>query len=280
MVDRLKYLALPALAAAALAFGAGRVVSAAPPARPPVPLAACSAGLAGPVTPSAFAQPGAVRPAGQVRHFPRQNLTFSAGTTAEGDVQLDGRGGEFSFRKKVRDNGRYSLEIEGPNDKVLLKVSDDTISVTRGKKTIELTADATEAQAQDVRRLLADSKAVQLLRSAGAEFDASDEDSAATVAVLLSDALVGALTGDVGAPRRVARRLARHAGVGVRSAGARPVTCYYQWEQSMLWAFMELEECTYFNKIYLGWCLTRWTIQAESSWFSFISCSGLGLGLP
>lgn len=281
MVDRLKYIALPALAAAALAFAAGKVVSAATPAaRPPVPLASCGGGLAAPATPAAFSQAGVARPVGQVRHFPRQNLTFSAGTTAEGDVQLEGRGGDFTFRKKVRDTGRYSLEIEGPRDKVLVRVSEEKISVTRGKKTIELTAEAADGEMEEVRRLLADSKAVQLLRAAGAEFEASDEDSAATVAVLLSDALVGSLTGDVGAQRRVARRLARHAASAVRSAGARPITCYYQWEQTMLWAWMDFEECYFLQRIYLGWCSLRWTMQAESAWFGFISCSGLGLGLP
>jgi hypothetical protein len=117
---------------------------------------------------------------------------------------------------------------------------------------------------------------VQLLRSAGAEFEAGEEDSAATVAILLSDSLVGALTGDVGAPRRVARRLARHAATKARTAGVRPITCYYQWEQTMLWAFMDFEECVLIQNIWAAWCSLRWTIQAESAWFSFIACSGLG----
>jgi len=279
MVDRLKYFALPALAAAALASGAGRAAAAPPPVlRPPVPLASCATGAPAPAAPAAFSQPALARPAGQVRHFPRQNLTFNASTTAEGDVQIEARGSELGLRKKVRGNGRYSLELEGPGDKVLLNVSEEKITVARGKKTVVLTAETAEDQMDAVRRLLADSKAVQLLRSAGAAFEAADEDSAATTAILLSDALVGALTGDVGAPRRVARRLARHAGTSIRPVGGRPNSCYYQWEQTMLWAYMEYEECAFIDNIYIGWCALRWTLQSESAWFSLISCSGLGLG--
>ena len=284
MVDRLKYFALPALAAAALACGAGAVASAAPKVSgPPVPLASCVAGPVAPVAPvalSAFPRSSAARPAGQVRHFPRQNLTFSASTTTEGDVQLEARNGELGLRKKVSGNGRYSLELEAPRDKVVLGVTEEKITVTRGKKTIVLTADTADDNMDDVRRLLADSKAVRLLRSAGAEFDASDEDSPATVALLLSDSLIGALTGDVGAPRRLARRLSRHAGSAIRPVGGRPNTCYYQWEQTMIWAFMDYEECYFLERNWLGWCALRWTMQAESAWFSFISCSGLGLDLP
>ena len=279
MVDRLKSLVLPALAAAALASVAGRVVSAAPPlSRPPVPLASCVAGAAAAASPLAFSQSAVARPAGQVRYFPRQDLTFSVNTTADGDVQLDARGGELGFRKKVRGNGQYSLEIEAPRDKVVFSVSEGKITVARGRKTISLTAETAEGQLDDVRRLLADSRAVQLLRSAGAAFEASDEDSPATVALLLSDSLVGALTGDVGAPRRVARRLARHAGTQMRPVAQRPATCYYQWEQTMLWAWMEFEECVVLDNMWVYWCSTRWTLQAESAWFSLISCSGFGLG--
>lgn len=279
MVDRLKSLALPALVAAALAFVAGRVVAAAPPpSRPPVPLASCVAGAAS-AAPLAFSQSAVAKPAGQVRYFPGQDLTFSVNTTADGAVQLDARGGEFGFRKRVQGNGRYSLEIEGPRDKVVLNVSEDKISVARGRKTISLTAETAEDQMDDVRRLLADSKAVQLLRSAGAAFEASDEDSPASVAILLSDSLVGALTGDVGAPRRVARRLARRAGTQMRPVAQRPATCYYQWEQTMLWAYMEFEECVVLDNMWVYWCSARWTLQAESAWFSLISCSGFGLGM-
>ena len=287
MVNRLKNLALPAVMAAALACGAGAVASAgsatrlaAGPSVPPVPLASCVPVAAALAAPSAFPQPAVLRPVGQVRHFPRQNLTVSASTTTEGEIQLDARGEDLGFRKKVRANGGYTLELEAPRDKVVLGVTEERITVTRGKKTITLTAETADDQMDDVRRLLADSKAVLQLRSVSAEFEASDDDSPASAAFLMSDALVGALAGDVGAPRRVARRLSRHAGTQLRPVATRPNTCYYQWEQTLLWAFMEFEECTYIQNTWVYWCSARWTLQAESAWFSFISCSGLGLGFP
>jgi hypothetical protein len=278
MVVRTRHVMMPALAiAGALAVGAGRAAEATSPAwHPPVPLAACApSGVAAAASPSP--QSGAAaRPAGQVRHYQKPNLTFNASTTVEGEVLLEGAGVDFGFRKKVQSSGRYSLDLEAGRDKVALRVTESEITISRGGQVIIVTPDAPEAVADSVRRLLADSAAVRKLRSAGAVFEADEDDSPAASAVLLSDAVVGALAGDVGAPRRVARLLSKRARAMSRSAGQRPPSCYYQWEQSMMWVWMDFEECAVLWN-YGGWCTARWTLQTESAWFSFLSCSGLGL---
>src|SRR5262245_196744 len=102
MVVRTRHVIIPALAlAGALAVGAERAAEAtANGLRPPVPLAACGAAGAQvaaktPVVPTGLA----ARPAGQVRHYQRPNLTFSASTTVDGEVQIEASRGDFGFRK-------------------------------------------------------------------------------------------------------------------------------------------------------------------------------------
>lgn len=252
-----------------------RITAATTAVPPPVPLARCSAPGAQPRTAALSPAKAAARPIGQVRHFEKANLTVSAGTTADGSIQIEARGSDLGFRKRVQSTGRYTVELEAPRDKVTLGVTESSISVTRGKKTVTVGPDSPQSQFDDVRKMLADSRAIDLLRSAGAEFEASEEDSAASTPILLVDALVGSLTGDVGASRRAAKQLSRRARAQLRSVG-RPNTCYYQWEQSILWAYMELEECYYSGYFFPMWCNLRWTMQAESAWFGFIACSGFG----
>lgn len=243
---------------------------------PPVPPASCTGGLVPKITARVGPKAVVVRPVGQVRHFDRANITVSAGPSLDGAIEIEAGGGDLRFRKKVQSNGRYSLEIGAPRDKVLVDVAEHTITVTRGKKTITITPETSESQMGDVRRMLADSRALDLLRSAGATFDASGEDSAASTPIRLADALVGTLTGDIGAARRAANHLSARARSQLRPVSDRPNSCYYQWEQTLLWAYMELEECVMLTRIWPGWCSIRWTMQAESAWFSLISCSGFG----
>jgi hypothetical protein len=242
---------------------------------PPVPLARCSTPNAQPRPGAQPAVDGAVRPIGQVRRFNNANLAVSAGIASDGSIQIEAAGGDLGFRKRVQSDGRYTVELQAPGDKVTLGVAETSITVTRGRKTVALRADASQSEFDDLRKMLADSRAIDLLRSAGATFEASEEESAAATPIVLVDALVGTLTGDVGASRRAARTLSKRARAQLRPAG-RPNTCYYQWEQSIIWAYMELEECYFSGAFYPMWCNLRWTLQAESAWFGFIACSGFG----
>src|SRR6185295_5550309 len=123
MVVRMRHAILSALAiAGALAAGAERAAEAtAGDVRPPIPLAACGAAGA-PVAAMPKNQTSlAARLAGQVRHYPRPNLTFSASTTVEGEVQIEASGGDFGFRKRVQSNGAYTLDLQLAADTVTLR---------------------------------------------------------------------------------------------------------------------------------------------------------------
>jgi hypothetical protein len=219
----------------------------------------------------------AQQPAAQTRHFESVNLTVNVGTTAGGAIQTEARRGDLVFRKQVQSNGRYTFDIESPRDKVAIAVAETGIQVTRGPTTVTIDPEMGHGQMDQVRRLLADSHAVELLRNLGAALEASEDDTPALVPLLIADSVVGTLTGDVGAPRRTARFLSRRARAQLRPAQTTHAqTCYHQWEQALLWAFMEFEECVFLWDWWFGWCSFRWTMEADSAWFQFLTCSGLG----
>jgi len=167
-------------------------------------------------------------------------------------------------------------ELAANGDRVTIANSTDGITLTRGERTISLGSQASEEDFNNAARLLSDSRAVRMLRAKGAAFEAAEEDSAAAASLLFVDALVGVLTGDAGAPRRVGALLTKKARAGMRSVQGRPNTCYYQWEQACLWAYMDYEECALLYWYPQLMCATRWGLQVESAWFVFIGCSFTG----
>jgi hypothetical protein len=85
------------------------------------------------------------------------------------------------------------------------------------------------------------------------------------------------LTGDAGAPARVGRHLTKGLRSRLRNVGQ--ADCYYAWEQSVMAAMNELDDCILQTA---PWsisvrllCSLRWYLMVESYWISFLTCSGL-----
>jgi hypothetical protein len=104
----------------------------------------------------------------------------------------------------------------------------------------------------------------------------SEDRSPASLAFITSDAVAGLLTGDVGAPRRIAQFMARPGMSKVRQAGM-AVDCFTLMETRMNDSWTDYMGCvasvlgySYFQDL----CAYRWVIQSESYWFNFISCTG------
>jgi hypothetical protein len=116
---------------------------------------------------------------------------------------------------------------------------------------------------------------VRLTRVAAAALQEAEDDSAAAVSLLMGDALVGVLTGDEGAPVRLARHLSRHARGLVHRVAT--TDCYMQWERRVLKASYEWESCARSFSVWnptRNLCALRWSLQVESYWFTFLSCTG------
>jgi hypothetical protein len=258
---------------AAAGLSAGHVVYA----EPTVPVASCKADRLSAGPPSlTYSKPTLVRTAAQVSRNKKADLTFATRSTPEG-VEIDGHGGDLAFRKTVRQNGSFTLDLEARHDQVSIDFSGPSVTVKRGKTTVTLgdTRNA-EDDLTRVHKLLADSPAIALSRVAAAAVLNSEDDSAESASVLLSDAMIGALTGDPGAPARAAKHLSRHLQARLRKAVA---DCYGQFE-SMVWnAFMDYEDCAGTFGIWdpLQYaCSLRYFVMAESYWFQFVGCLGVG----
>ncbi|MGE3520972.1 MAG: hypothetical protein AB7J63_18680 [Vicinamibacterales bacterium] len=216
--------------------------------------------------------------AAQVSRSDQADLTFEI-RPLENGVQVVGRRGRLEITKSVHPGGEFELELAvARGDKVTFAVNSESTRVSRGKTNVTLphgTPD--EAAEMKIRRLLADSPAVAQFRAAAAALVDTEDSSPPALAFVVSDAAVGALTGDVGAPGRVAKHLGRNARGRVRPAGM-AADCYTVMETRMMFASNDYQQCwisTIYNSFYQGMCSWRWLLQVESYWFSFISCSGI-----
>jgi hypothetical protein len=223
---------------------------------------------------------GAVSPAAQVTRNDRADITFEIRPASAGGVEVRGRRGDLLMKKTVQPTGDSVLELADGHETVTVAISAQGTRVTRKGTTVMLGRatpdDAAEAR---VRRLLAESSVVVRFRAATAALLEANDVTAPAVAMLIADATVGMLTGDVGAPRRIAEHLARRGRSSVRQAGM-ALDCYTVMEQRMVEAYDDFGSCYYstaYNSFYQSLCSWRWTLQVESYWFSFISCTGFNM---
>jgi hypothetical protein len=218
-----------------------------------------------------------LRSAAQVRHLPEADLTVSAAPTLEGGAVVDATGDDLAFRKTIRPDGTFTLDIASARDRVVIDVTGQGVTVSRNRKRVTLKlGDDNEESVDAVARLLADSRAIRRLRLAGAAALDADDASASAVTLLLSDAVVGMLTGDSGAPSRVARHLSQSLRARLRNVAT--TDCYYDWEGRVMAAMYELEDCVEQSgpwKLSVRLlCSARWALMVESYWVTFLSCSG------
>lgn len=229
---------------------------------------------------AAALQGGAPRPAAQVTRNDRADVTFEIRPASAGGVEVRARRGDLHMKKTVQSTGDSLLELADGHETVTVAVSAQGTRVSRNGATAMLgRATPDEAAETRVRRLLAESSVVVRFRAATAALLEANDVTAPVVAMLIADATVGMLTGDVGAPRRTAEHLARRGRSRVRPAGM-ALDCYSVMEQRMVEAYYDFGSCWYstaYNSFYQSLCSWRWTLQVESYWFSFISCTGFNM---
>ena len=182
-----------------------------------------------------------VQRAAQVTRNDRADITFEVRPSAGGAVEVSGRSGELQVKKTVQSNGDSVLDLSTPHDRVTFSVTGQGTSVTRGGTTVELRRNAdTSHEGDRIRLLLADSRAVLRFRAVNAALIEADDRSPASLAFITSDAVTGLLTGDVGAPRRIAQFMARRGLSKVRRAGM-AIDCYTLMETRMMDAWVDYE---------------------------------------
>jgi len=215
------------------------------------------------------------RPAAQVTRNETADITFELRAAEKGGLEVTGTTGDLRIKKTVQGNGDFVLELTTPRDTVSLVVNGQETSATRGRSRVRMPrSNAGATDEGQTRRLLADSDAVLKLRAAAATLIDANDRTPSSMSILMADAVVGMLTGDVGAPRRVARFLGSRGGSGTRPA-AMALDCFTLMETRMNEAMNDYISCWVAVAPWIqNWCAYRWVLQVESYWFSFISCSG------
>jgi hypothetical protein len=251
--------------------------------RSPAPFGAvsCAATPASVVAPQipalqkSAASPRSVR-AAQVTRNERADVTFEVRPSPDGGVELSAESGALHVRKTVQSTGEFVLELSTGTDKVTIAMTGQGTIVSRGKTSVEQRRSGGTTDAADrIRRLLADSKSVVQFRGVAAALLDAEDRSPAAIAFIVADAVVGLMTGDVGAPRRAAKFLAHSD--GRQRPVAMAIDCFYLMEQRMVEAWTDYLSCwgsVWPSAFYQELCAARWVIQVESYWFGFISCSG------
>ena len=267
-----------ALGVGLLVLGFGAAAHAGPPASPSSPwspptLAVCGAAAVGPPAARLAPARAALEAGPQVSFEPTTQTAFETRRGPDGSVELVAHEGQLGVRKTVAPDGRVSMELKAGRQLTRIVASPDGIEVTHGRRT--LTFDprtATEGDYERVRILLARSRPVRLFRRLAARLEATDAEDAPTTGVLVADAFVGMLDGDIGAPGRIARRLARTQRARMRAAGFSS-NCYLNYEREVVDAWADLDRCYDSVSVLLyRMCEARWFLWVEASWFSFLSC--------
>jgi hypothetical protein len=201
---------------------------------------------------------------------------ISLGLTPDGSAFFHAVSGDLDVTKRVSRAGTYALRLARGQDAVEIRADRAAVTVSRGGQSVQVDlATAGEDDLAAVRLLLAGSRSVRGLRVLAAAMGSGATRSPGALAVLLADAMVGVLDGDVGAVLRLAERIGSR-GPAVRRVSAEQ-GCYERWEAEVIRAYDSYLECIVQHLGVTQWadaCGLRWLLWVESAWFSFLACSG------
>ena len=244
-------------------------------------------GLAGLVATTATAAGAApvgktLRPVRLVQDLPE--LGLSAGVTMENDGALvvTATAGDLTMRKQVYADGRFVVRMATHgDDRLVISGAGDGLRVSYGAEdTVHLQADRDgdyDTQAGRVRGWLARSSAVQRFRQINDVLDRQDAVSPEALSLRVTGALLSELLGDPGAAHRLGRSITARLGPRLRKAqAAHTPSCWDTYQRLVVYAANALESCLASFAVYnplRNACAFIWTLQVESAWFQFLSCS-------
>jgi hypothetical protein len=217
----------------------------------------------------------------QVGHDARTNATFFFSLAKNSGVRMTVKAGDLEAEKTVYPDGRFRIAVRAGDDRFAVVFSPAGIDVERQSRRRHIDLDAvTDDDWLRVKVLVAGSRGLRLFRTLANTLDPATLETPAGTAILLSDAVLGLLDGDVGAVGRLGRqmRVAYQARIRPVALGQEFLQCYRKYEAAVDMALMEYGECTarYWSfdpRQYL--CDMEWLLKAESAWFQFLSCSAI-----
>lgn len=233
---------------------------------------------------------------GLQRRDAQTGVMFKAELDDDNRAMLRATSVDFQFEKSVTSSGETRLRIVAADDTVLVSLSQQLMTVSRGTGTLRFDPRAlTEDDGNTLRQLFAGSRAVRAFRSLASVFElrAPEEDDVFATALLIDGALIGYLDGDVGVIARIARRTAarrfgRLQAVKASRGRDRFDDCVGKYENTVSWAWNEMVACNqaasgspwYLQGINMSMCNAEWVLRAEGAFFQFMSCMAIRVEEP
>ena len=242
-------------------------------------LATLGGGAASARTPAQGSPQMPLQPVKQVSGRAELGLTVSVSTTNDGGMLLSATAVDLSFRKVVYADGRYQAQIEQGRDRIAFAGSAGRLVVTYGSKSLTLSADQDDQQPARVRALIVSSPALRQFRRLVAQLEATGDVSPEMLGLRVTGAVVSEIDGDEGAVRRLSRELRAKFSANVKKVRLR-ASCYDAYQDLVVRAAAQMEQCMGQFSVWNPMrqvCAGVWTLQVESAWFSFLSCSAIPL---
>jgi hypothetical protein len=236
-------------------------------------------GTAAARTPAQGLPPMHVKPIKQVSGRAELGLTVSVSSTDDDGVLLSATAGDLVFRKVVYADGRDHAQIEQGRDRIAFAGSAGRQVVTYGSRSLTLSADQDDQQPARVRALIVSSPALRQFRRLIAQLEATGDVSPEILGLRVTGAVVSEVDGDEGAVRRLSRELRTRFSASMKEVRLR-ASCYDSYQALVVQAAAQMEQCMGQFSVWNPMrqvCAGVWTLQVESAWFSFLSCSAIPL---
>jgi len=224
----------------------------------------------------------AVRPVRLLQDLPELGLSAGVRMETDGALAVTATAGELAVRKQVYADGRFVVRVATRGeDRLLISGTINGLTVAYGlDASVDLHADRDsdyDGKARLVRGWLARSDAVQRFRQISEALERQDAVSPEALSLRVTGALLAELLGDPGAAQRLSRSITARLAHGFRKAQAGHTTsCWDTYQRLVMAAANALESCLNSFAVYnpmRNLCAFVWTLQVESAWFQFLSCS-------
>lgn len=225
----------------------------------------------------------AVGPVRSIQDLPELGLSVGVTMEADGGAAVTATSGDWAMSKRVYADGRFVLRVATRgDDKLLITGAPHVMRVAYGSEgAVDLLDDRSadrEGLARRVRGWLARSDAVQRFRQLNEALERQEALSPEGLSLRVSGALLAELLGDPGAAHRLSRSLVGRLAQRLRRVqnGQTSSSCWDTYQRLVVGAANQLESCLNSFAVYNPMrqaCSFVWTLQVESAWFQFLSCS-------
>lgn len=218
------------------------------------------------------------------RHDEVSGIDLAVGLDAAGLKRSEARIGQVRLVKTVDPNRLVHLAIDGGDEPASVVMMRGRVDVAVGSRAFSITASTSDTDLLAMRQALASSPAVQTVRATVARLSSDVAASVEGADLLVSNALLASLDGDLGALARVGRRLGEWLAAPAVEARLVLETCYDAWKQEAVAAMNWVEQCyndfEWWNVVMRDLCFVEWTLRVEAAWFEFLRCLALAPRLP